>query len=144
MPPKVWPNQYGGPKLVCIDIQPYTSMQAPDRSDILNVGGFSTLGVALAFGVRLQMTKILSHRWRDVNGDTSVCHNDRVEGVGANVILQCYRHFGGPVGDLFRILVWYVPQNEWFHASLVGFANLRVYIRFASRQIRNLSCRLIA
>ncbi len=30
-----------GPKLVCIDIQPYTTVQAPDRSDILNVGGFS-------------------------------------------------------------------------------------------------------
>jgi len=30
-----------GPKLVCIDIQPYGSTQAPDRSDILNVGGFS-------------------------------------------------------------------------------------------------------
>jgi 60 kDa SS-A/Ro ribonucleoprotein len=30
-----------GPKLVCIDLQPYTTTQAPDRSDILNVGGFS-------------------------------------------------------------------------------------------------------
>jgi 60 kDa SS-A/Ro ribonucleoprotein len=29
------------PKLVCIDLQPYDSTQAPDRSDILNVGGFS-------------------------------------------------------------------------------------------------------
>ena len=28
-------------KLVCIDLQPYTATQAPDRSDILNVGGFS-------------------------------------------------------------------------------------------------------
>jgi 60 kDa SS-A/Ro ribonucleoprotein len=28
-------------KLVCIDIQPYTTTQAIDRSDILNVGGFS-------------------------------------------------------------------------------------------------------
>lgn len=28
-------------KLVCIDLQPYTTTQAPDRSDILNVGGFS-------------------------------------------------------------------------------------------------------
>src|SRR5262249_5778110 len=28
-------------KLVCIDIQPYTTVQAPDRRDILNVGGFS-------------------------------------------------------------------------------------------------------
>jgi 60 kDa SS-A/Ro ribonucleoprotein len=29
-----------GPKLVCIDLQPYTTTQAPDRSVILNVGGF--------------------------------------------------------------------------------------------------------
>jgi 60 kDa SS-A/Ro ribonucleoprotein len=29
------------PKLVCIDIQAYGSTQAPDRGDILNVGGFS-------------------------------------------------------------------------------------------------------
>jgi 60 kDa SS-A/Ro ribonucleoprotein len=29
------------PKLVCIDFQPYTTTQAPERSDILNVGGFS-------------------------------------------------------------------------------------------------------
>lgn len=29
------------PKLVCIDIQPYGSTQAPERVDILNIGGFS-------------------------------------------------------------------------------------------------------
>ena len=29
------------PKLVCIDIQPYGTTQAPERSDILNIGGFS-------------------------------------------------------------------------------------------------------
>ena len=29
------------PKLVCIDIQPYGSAQAPERNDILNIGGFS-------------------------------------------------------------------------------------------------------
>ena len=29
------------PKLVCIDLQPYTTIQAPEHSDILNVGGFS-------------------------------------------------------------------------------------------------------
>lgn len=28
-------------KLVCIDVQPYGSVQAPDRDDVLNVGGFS-------------------------------------------------------------------------------------------------------
>jgi len=32
---------WAGPKLVCIDLQPYTTTQAPDRSDILNVGGFN-------------------------------------------------------------------------------------------------------
>ena len=29
------------PKLICIDIQPYGSTQAPDRKNILNIGGFS-------------------------------------------------------------------------------------------------------
>ena len=29
------------PKLICIDLQPVTTTQAPDRDDILNVGGFS-------------------------------------------------------------------------------------------------------
>ena len=29
------------PKLVCIDLQPYVTGQAPDREDVLNVGGFS-------------------------------------------------------------------------------------------------------
>jgi 60 kDa SS-A/Ro ribonucleoprotein len=28
-------------RLVCIDIQPYGTTQAPDAADILNVGGFS-------------------------------------------------------------------------------------------------------
>jgi 60 kDa SS-A/Ro ribonucleoprotein len=30
-----------GPKLICIDLQPNQSSQAPERSDVLNVGGFS-------------------------------------------------------------------------------------------------------
>jgi 60 kDa SS-A/Ro ribonucleoprotein len=30
-----------GPKLICIDLQPYTTSQAPERGDILNIGGFS-------------------------------------------------------------------------------------------------------
>jgi 60 kDa SS-A/Ro ribonucleoprotein len=29
------------PKLICIDIQPYGSTQAPERDDLLNIGGFS-------------------------------------------------------------------------------------------------------
>ena len=29
------------PKLICIDIQPYETTQAPERDDILNIGGFS-------------------------------------------------------------------------------------------------------
>jgi 60 kDa SS-A/Ro ribonucleoprotein len=39
------------PKLVCIDIQPYGSTQAPEREDILNVGGFSdaVFGVVASF-----------------------------------------------------------------------------------------------
>jgi 60 kDa SS-A/Ro ribonucleoprotein len=45
-------RQHGSdPKLVCIDLQPYTTTQAPDRSDILNVGGFSdaVFGVVASF-----------------------------------------------------------------------------------------------
>lgn len=34
-------GNFDGPKLICIDLQPYTTTQAPERSDILNVGGFS-------------------------------------------------------------------------------------------------------
>ncbi len=34
-------KKFAGPKLVCIDIQPYGTSQAPEREDILNVGGFS-------------------------------------------------------------------------------------------------------
>lgn len=34
-------------RLVCLDIQPYATTQAPDREDILNIGGFSDA----AFGV---------------------------------------------------------------------------------------------
>lgn len=39
------------PKLVCIDIQPYGTTQAPERNDILNVGGFSdaVFGVVASF-----------------------------------------------------------------------------------------------
>jgi 60 kDa SS-A/Ro ribonucleoprotein len=32
---------FAGPKLVCIDVQPYSTAQAPERDDILNIGGFS-------------------------------------------------------------------------------------------------------
>jgi len=28
-------------KLVCIDLQPYTNTQVPERDDVLNIGGFS-------------------------------------------------------------------------------------------------------
>ena len=28
-------------RMVCIDVQPYATVQAKERSDILNVGGFS-------------------------------------------------------------------------------------------------------
>ena len=30
-----------GAKLVCLDIQPYTTTQAQERADVLNIGGFS-------------------------------------------------------------------------------------------------------
>jgi 60 kDa SS-A/Ro ribonucleoprotein len=34
-------SEQAAPKLVCIDIQPYGSTQAPERADVLNIGGFS-------------------------------------------------------------------------------------------------------
>jgi 60 kDa SS-A/Ro ribonucleoprotein len=34
-------NGIADPKLVCIDIQSYGTSQAPERGDILNLGGFS-------------------------------------------------------------------------------------------------------
>lgn len=34
-------GQTTAPRLVCIDLQPYATTQAPERSDVLNVGGFS-------------------------------------------------------------------------------------------------------
>jgi 60 kDa SS-A/Ro ribonucleoprotein len=40
-----------GPKLVCINLQAYTTTQAPERDDVLNVGGFSdaVFGVVASF-----------------------------------------------------------------------------------------------
>ena len=32
---------FDGPSLICIDLKAYTTTQAPDRSDILNIGGFN-------------------------------------------------------------------------------------------------------
>jgi 60 kDa SS-A/Ro ribonucleoprotein len=42
---------FAGPKLVCINLQAYTTTQAPERPDVLNVGGFSdaVFGVVAAF-----------------------------------------------------------------------------------------------
>ncbi len=34
-------KEFAGPKLVCIDVQASTTTQAPERSDVLNIGGFS-------------------------------------------------------------------------------------------------------
>lgn len=38
---RVQGSAFNQPKLVCIDLQPYGTVQAPDREDILNIGGFS-------------------------------------------------------------------------------------------------------
>src|SRR5262249_13565795 len=42
---------FSQPKLVCIDVQPYGTVQTPDREEILNVGGFSdaVFGVVAGF-----------------------------------------------------------------------------------------------
>jgi 60 kDa SS-A/Ro ribonucleoprotein len=34
-------DKEANPKLVCIDLQPYQTVQACERVDILNIGGFS-------------------------------------------------------------------------------------------------------
>jgi 60 kDa SS-A/Ro ribonucleoprotein len=34
-------GDWAGPRLVCINLQAYTTTQAPERSDVLNIGGFS-------------------------------------------------------------------------------------------------------
>lgn len=36
-----WGEKIPSPKLICIDLQPHGTIQAPERPDILNVGGFS-------------------------------------------------------------------------------------------------------
>lgn len=43
--------EYAGPKLVCINLQAYATTQAPERLDVLNVGGFSdaVFGVVASF-----------------------------------------------------------------------------------------------
>ncbi len=48
---KLTNDRSGRPKLICIDLQPYTTTQAPERHDILNIGGFSdaVFGVISAF-----------------------------------------------------------------------------------------------
>ena len=38
---KLHGKEFASPKLVCFDLQPYTTTQAPDRSDVLNLCGFS-------------------------------------------------------------------------------------------------------
>lgn len=47
----VKPNKRDEKRLICIDLQPATTTQAPDRDDILNIGGFSAavFSVAAAF-----------------------------------------------------------------------------------------------
>ena len=34
-------QDWAGPRLVCINLQASTTAQAPERADVLNVGGFS-------------------------------------------------------------------------------------------------------
>jgi len=49
-------------KLVCLDVQPYDSTQAPSRNDILNVGGFSDR----VFDVMSAFVSGKSGSWLDV------------------------------------------------------------------------------
>ena len=56
--------------MVCIDMQPYATVQAPDREDILNVGGFSdsVFDVISAFAQRGSD----SNHWCDVIDKQSI------------------------------------------------------------------------
>jgi 60 kDa SS-A/Ro ribonucleoprotein len=47
---RLHPADFAGPKLACIDLQPYATTQAPDRADVLNVGGFSDAVFAVVAG----------------------------------------------------------------------------------------------
>jgi 60 kDa SS-A/Ro ribonucleoprotein len=47
---RVQGNAFSTPKLICIDLQPYATVQAPDREEILNVGGFSDAVFEVAVG----------------------------------------------------------------------------------------------
>jgi 60 kDa SS-A/Ro ribonucleoprotein len=57
-------------RMVCIDIQPYGSTQAPDREDILNVGGFSDAVFAVVS--RFASAAADPHRWVDVINGVSI------------------------------------------------------------------------
>ena len=48
-------------RLVCIDIQPYASTQAQERSDIMNIGGFSD--VVFTMIERFVMSKMSAEHW---------------------------------------------------------------------------------
>lgn len=50
-------------KLVCVDIQPYGSSQAPTQDDILNIGGFSDSVFSI---ISLFMNKRVSGSWTDI------------------------------------------------------------------------------
>jgi 60 kDa SS-A/Ro ribonucleoprotein len=43
---------FAGPRSVCIDLEPYATTLAPDRTDILNIGGFSDAVFSVAVFLR--------------------------------------------------------------------------------------------
>ena len=57
-------------RMVCIDIQPYGSTQAPDRQDILNVGGFSDAVFKVIS--RFALSGSDAQHWVDVINEQSI------------------------------------------------------------------------
>jgi len=57
-----------GAKLICIDIQPYGSMQAKDRADIMNVGGFTDA----VFDAMARFASGQSRDWVEIVQNTEV------------------------------------------------------------------------
>lgn len=55
-------------KMICLDIQPYASTQAPDRDDIINIGGFSDA----AFDTMTDFAKGKTRNWVEEINKTEV------------------------------------------------------------------------
>ena len=75
------------PKLVCIDLQPYTTTQAPERDDILNVGGFSDAVFSVVASFLADDAEPLRRRGR---GDRAVVESPQRPEAGSNPSLRFF------------------------------------------------------